>query len=370
MTQLEHSVPNITAERTEGQERAKKGRISRLLGRVAAKAIPYVGVGAVVAAAYLTVDNASGEHRYSPPTSPVKQEVTEELLAAPADEMQLSGTPDVETSEEIPAASDGLRVGTWNMWNVTKERLPEIASLIDEYELDVLTLQEVSMGHIEHLRRYFPEWGIVPVTADPMIKTGGIGFKNGFGNVVMVRHPVDEDGIESIRLRGTGLTGIIKSEPYQEDRAAVAVPFEVDGVEHTIITVHLSHIMGSEVQQQQMEELLEFVFKHARDGRKTIVCGDFNQTMDTVREAFERFKAETGSDIDFIVPETGPTFIDGRTIDGCASTEEPELALSDKRWVTDHYPVIVEFGGFDTDKPAATLSALPRGFLSPEASGK
>jgi endonuclease/exonuclease/phosphatase family metal-dependent hydrolase len=348
MTQLEYSVPNINAERTEGQERAKKtGRVARFLGRIAVKCVPYAGVATIAAASYMTVDNASGTYKHYPPTTPSEQE----WLAAGGEESLGAEEQDNDNVEE-GTTSDGLRIGTWNMWNITSERLSEIDSLAAEYDLSVVALQEVSMDHVSDIREYFSDWEVMPVIADATPKPGKLG---GFGNVFMMRH--EPKHIETLSMDGTSTIENIKLaasgqfSQIQEKRAAMAVTFEVDDVEHVVITTHLSHVEGSAVQQRQMHELLEFIRKHTAKGRLTVICGDLNQRRELVERAFDEFGSEVADNIRFVVAKTESTFRGGKTLDYCIYTDgvrTKKSAESDKSRFTDHNPVVIEFGDFET----------------------
>ena len=88
----------------------------------------------------------------------------------------------------------------WNGHNELgrQSRLEELEAMIDTYNPDAITIQEISKSGVDRICEYFPEWSLIGVKADLTPRPGKRGY---FGNAIMARAaPTD---IRSVKLDGT-----------------------------------------------------------------------------------------------------------------------------------------------------------------------
>lgn len=260
---------------------------------------------------------------------------------------------------ETPADDGQLRVMNWNMHNETGQRLDEIKLLLEEQHLDALLLQEVNATDATALGGHLPGYHVLFVVGEALPRPN---YLQAYGNVIVTANQPYE--INSARLDGSSVvetvasfvTGLPKdawnqlfnednpnrpwqntSTSWQENRAAlqarVYVTIGDELVDVSLINTHLSYMRDSRIQNQQLDQLAEFVDDVADSADIEIVCGDFNtDSHSKVDQLFDRFT----------VPVTGPTTdYDHAAIDYCmVNTADSDYSLSvevSDDYYTDHY---------------------------------
>lgn len=246
---------------------------------------------------------------------------------------------------------------SWNMHSETPKHLQEIKGLINQNELDVITLQEVNARDVAYLNANIPDWYITHIVADDNAKLN----VKGFGNAIMSRQ--EPKDIEVLTINGTtfdetisrtvkgAIEDFVQTETSlkntksgrQEKRAALALTVKVrEGQSDNLQDVRIitSHIAGKlVVHQEQFEKLMQFIEENHQDSRPTIFCGDLNSIPKNVIPRF----AELG----FITPETDGTSVNGAVIDYCSYDEERTLGLGRVAvlddYKTDHHPLLARW---------------------------
>lgn len=136
-----------------------------------------------------------------------------------------------------------------------------IAAVLRAVDADVVALQEVFSGGRAHgasnqLAMLAEATGLTPVAgpADPASSTG-------YGNGLLVRHPVMEVAICDLTVTG------------REPRAAVEAVLRRDGVPAAVVVTHLG--LGRRERLTQLGRLLEWIAR--RPSLPRIVAGDLNE---------------------------------------------------------------------------------------------
>ncbi len=264
---------------------------------------------------------------------------------------------DVEKIEPIHPKQQEIdethRQLSWNMHNEAAKRWRQINTLIQEKDLDVAVLQEVSRKDFKKLASRLPDFYVTYAMADAKSKPD----EGGYGNLIISKQkPRDVKGLSltgSKFLSGVvhTVTGLTQDAAYantklsqtgkgfQADRSALAMTLSVRrGEELEDVRVITSHIAGDErVHDEQFSDLLDFVRKETAPNRPTVFCGDLNSTPENVIPNF----AELG----FITPETGGTWTgpSNRTIDYCAYKPNEVFGLGKVAILpekTDHYALL------------------------------
>lgn len=161
-----------------------------------------------------------------------------------------------------------FRVATLNLaqdnkrWEARREL---IAQQLDELKPDVLALNEICIPQQtgRWLQRVAKERLGIRYTLLQQAKPGAASQVEAEG--ILTRHPVLEAANLDLRAR---------------DSVALVVRVEIEGRELDIYVTHLYRSRGEDsLRQYQVQELLEWIGTRG-DVEFTVVCGDFNATLD------------------------------------------------------------------------------------------
>lgn len=237
------------------------------------KSYKFWAAAVCVSAAIMAPQEKSGDSKLTPPATPVEQ-----------------------------APSPSLRVLSWNTHHQDPSDYSGLLDkLVDRYDPHVIMLQEVTSSQADVLPYYMNEWWVGKVTTDGR-------QRGGFANVIMSRNKPEDlttrsfSGSESFATLIKGAEGLtvdvaeaVKSRPtpeslfqhtkkgWEENRAAMAVTVKVpfyDGSESEVRFI-VSHIAGRssnypDLHDKQFKAWAEFGEENTKEGRLTVMCGDFN----------------------------------------------------------------------------------------------
>lgn len=289
-------------------------------------------------------------------------------------------------TEVRPVIDDNLVVASWNMHNETADKIKALRKLIKVEGPDVVALQEVNSEDAKELHEEFSSWHIEYALADSRQE-----FQDGgYGNLLMTRQiPKDVkikpiDGTSPVQTAKGIITGTIKDTPgfvthimgedkaeacqqntqqssevestilcgekqpvfkdaiagWQEQRAAEAITIktQVDNKlqDARIITGHISG--NHSVHDKQLQEWMGFIKDNTKEGRITVVCGDFNSPPEKI---IQRAAKELG----YYIPVTDSTSSTNEaTIDYCGFYTGGLEGIGNtkviKKQKTDHHPII------------------------------
>lgn len=286
------------------------------------------------------------------------------LLAAGAVDLHIqnerSGTrlPSYHAAESLKAPTKPKSKFTLVSYNIKQDvmgHVDDLRAMDEAHDVDVFVLQEVTSAGARALPKEMPDYNQEFVYADGLQDQG-----------VMILAKRRITDVDSELLSGTDLFQTVfgyvegfgvaiaeagkkvgKEVPdgRREKRAILSGVVEAHGPGHdTPITIITSHIGARGrypgIHVAQLHKFVKYVKAKQDHGMPVIVAGDFNAEQPEVEDAF----AGTG----FTMLETGRTSVpDKRAIDHVGYYALTKgTAHVDRRWKSDHYPII-----FNMDLP-------------------
>lgn len=260
-----------------------------------------------------------------------------------SDSGQLTSFP--PKKETTPKIDNKASIVTWNMHNEAPTKVDDLKAIDREYAIDAFLLTEVSKNDASVLSKAFPAKHVEFVMADRDEKSE----QGGFGNSIIT--DLSQENVTSRTLEGRSpAEGLIASigrgsislaaAKNHESRSAIAATIQIDtkdGYKNVrLVSGHLSPY--PDIRIPQFEEFHEFADAQRENYDAVIVGGDMNASR---KEMFD-FQKDG-----WIIPQTGPTFIDGKsTLDYFAYAPGNTLGLDHtkvlKDYATDHHPVLLE----------------------------
>lgn len=241
----------------------------------------------------------------------------------------------------------------WNMHNETSEKYDEIKEIVENYDVDVATLQEVSARDAKGLHRQFPTAQVKFAMADAKAKV----LEGGFGNVIMSFQ--EQRDVSSVAIKGNSVSdaavktagGLVidavnldtslqkTKDATQEDRSALASTVRVQKANELqdvrVVTGHIGS-PDPKLHDQQYAAFRSFVEKNIDDDQAVIMCADINKPPSIVVPDY----LNTGI---YIHETKRPTSITGATIDHCGYRPGGVIDYGEVRVLpnhTDHYALL------------------------------
>jgi exonuclease III len=260
---------------------------------------------------------------------------------------------------------------SWNVQGKAAKLSRRIERIAINRGADAVFLQEVKRRDVQKLHENMPGWFVKFGLAE-RIQHGG------YGNVIMTRQKPED--IQTATFNGTsapkaifGTTlGVIKDvardpvnpsfnetkDAWQETRGAIALTIKVRVadklVNERLVTSHIAppgrrdeHGQKEEIHIAQREELENFIGDNKKKGRPLIVFGDFNAHAEEITTRFRPLELSA------LVPSES-TMVRRQDINDFGVADDEGVLGSGETTVlktkgSDHWPVLVEFDGDQTD---------------------
>ena len=170
---------------------------------------------------------------------------------------------------------ESIRVATWNIHKGVngigprgRLEIHNIGLAIDQFDADIICLQEVRKAHSKHAAR-FERWPhqeqadfLAPLGYTPIYQTNAITKHGEHGNALLTRWPVLSQRHEDM------------SDHRFEQRGLLHVEMVIHGVVTHVVVVHLGLIKAS--RRRQIDQLIAYIQREIPDNAPLIVSGDFN----------------------------------------------------------------------------------------------
>lgn len=182
---------------------------------------------------------------------------------------------------------DRLRIATYNIHKgvqgvgpVRRLEIHNIALAVEQFDADVVCLQEVRRLHRRE-ERHFAHWPrlpqadyLAPQGYHAIYRTNAITRHGEHGNAILSRYDVESHAHEDM------------SDHRFEQRGLLHVELQVHRQVVHVIVVHLGLIAGSRV--RQVQQLGHFVQREVPAHAPLLVAGDFNDWGGKLREPMAR----------------------------------------------------------------------------------
>ncbi len=226
-----------------------------------------------------------------------------------------------------------------------RSNLMKIARLIQRLNADIVALQEIDEnsrwnGSFDHLAFLSANTGLAHAVHGVNNRRAG-RFHLNYGNAVLSRFPITHSETTPFGLGKLGEKGFVFAEIDVPRKGCVP-----------LVNVHLHHSSRPQrlIQAARLIKYLDEQCKHRSAGWHVppLLCGDFNNPShlpDATATMLGYFELSNNYTL---LPKTGRTFpslLPARTLDYVCLPEqcrEPKAEII-RSYLSDHYPVLVEF---------------------------